>query len=161
MFGIGPMELIVIAVVAILFIGPKKLPQVMRQIGRFVVHARRHTEDFRSGFQTVMRDAENEIRNEEITKLREQLRDAKPLQSIANIADTNHTSSSAATGQSPNQTKSDHDDYHDPHHDAGDDFVKYEDLVKNREERLANEQTASATEDPSSKPLSEKDSPSK
>ena len=150
------MELIVIAVVAILFIGPKKLPQVMRQIGRFVVHARRHTEDFRSGFQSVMRDAENEIRNEEITKLREQLRDAKPLQSIANLGES---STSAPSTTTANHKVPEDDDHHHPHHEEGDDFVRYEDLVKNREERLSTEKEAVKADSAEPSQPKEKDIP--
>jgi sec-independent protein translocase protein TatB len=73
MFGIGPMELIVIAVIAIIFIGPQKLPEVMQKVGRLFVQLRRQTEDIRSSFQDVVRDAERELELEKVKKLRSQL----------------------------------------------------------------------------------------
>ena len=65
MFGIGFFELLVIAVFALVFVGPKKLPEVMRQAGKFFVHMRRTANDVRSTFDQVVREAEDEIRREE------------------------------------------------------------------------------------------------
>ena len=36
MFGVDTSELLVVAVVALLFIGPKELPQVMMRVGRWI-----------------------------------------------------------------------------------------------------------------------------
>ena len=47
MFGIGPMEIVVIIVVALLFVGPQKLPELAKQMGKFIVHAKRMTTDVR------------------------------------------------------------------------------------------------------------------
>ena len=73
MFGIGPMELIVIAVIAIIFIGPQKLPEVMQKVGKLFVQLRRQSEDIRSSFQDIVRDAERELELEKVKKLRSQL----------------------------------------------------------------------------------------
>lgn len=70
MFGIGFFELLVIAVFALIFVGPKKLPDVMRQAGKFFVQIRRTTNDVRSTFEQVVRDAEEELRREEIAQMR-------------------------------------------------------------------------------------------
>ncbi|MFP6610072.1 MAG: Sec-independent protein translocase protein TatB [Deltaproteobacteria bacterium] len=45
MFGIGATELIVILVVALLVIGPKKLPELARSLGRGLAEFRRATGD--------------------------------------------------------------------------------------------------------------------
>ncbi len=45
MFGIGATELIVILVVALLVIGPKKLPELARSLGRGLAEFRRATSD--------------------------------------------------------------------------------------------------------------------
>ena len=87
MFGIGPMELLVISVAALLFIGPKRLPGAMRQLGKIFVQARRHTEEFRSGFQGMMRDAEQEVRMEELNKLKEEIKDLKPVSTVSHLLD--------------------------------------------------------------------------
>ena len=60
MFGIDSGELLVIAVVALVVIGPKDLPRVMRTLGNFIGQARGMARHFRSGLDTMMREAELE-----------------------------------------------------------------------------------------------------
>ena len=60
MFGIDSGEILIIAVVALVVIGPKDLPRVMRTIGNFVGRARGMAKHFRSGLDTMMREAELE-----------------------------------------------------------------------------------------------------
>jgi sec-independent protein translocase protein TatB len=60
MFGIDSGELLVIAVVALVVIGPKDLPRVMRVVGQFVGRARGMAKQFRSGFDVMIREAELE-----------------------------------------------------------------------------------------------------
>ena len=58
MFGIDSNELLVIAVVALVVIGPKDLPRVMRAIGQWVGRARGMAKHFRSGLDTMIRESE-------------------------------------------------------------------------------------------------------
>ena len=60
MFGIDSTELLLVAVVALIVIGPKDLPKAMRTIGQFVGRARGMARHFRAGFDTMMREAELE-----------------------------------------------------------------------------------------------------
>lgn len=60
MFGIDSSEFLLIAVVALLVIGPKDLPRVMRLVGGWVGRGRAMTRHLRSGFDTMMREAELE-----------------------------------------------------------------------------------------------------
>jgi sec-independent protein translocase protein TatB len=60
MFDIGYSELLVIAVVALIVIGPKDLPRVMRIVGQWVGRARGMARHFRSGVDTMMRESELE-----------------------------------------------------------------------------------------------------
>jgi sec-independent protein translocase protein TatB len=60
MFDIGYSELLVIAVVALIVIGPKDLPRVMRTVGNWVGRARGMARHFRSGIDTMMRESELE-----------------------------------------------------------------------------------------------------
>ena len=60
MFGVDTSELLVVAVVALLFIGPKELPRVMMQVGRWVGKVRGYARHFTSGIENVIREAELE-----------------------------------------------------------------------------------------------------
>ena len=60
MFGIDSAELLIIAVVALVVIGPKDLPRVMRTIGKWVGRRAAWPRHFRSGLDTMMREAELE-----------------------------------------------------------------------------------------------------
>jgi sec-independent protein translocase protein TatB len=58
MFDIGWSELIVIAVVALIAIGPKELPGVLRMVGQWMGKARKMAAEFQGQFQEAMREAE-------------------------------------------------------------------------------------------------------
>ena len=60
MFDIGYSELLVVAVVALIVIGPKDLPRVMRTVGHWVGRARGMARHFRSGIDTMIRESELE-----------------------------------------------------------------------------------------------------
>jgi sec-independent protein translocase protein TatB len=60
MFDIAPTELLLVAVVALLVIGPKDLPRVMRAVGQWVGRARGMARHFRSGIDAMIREAELE-----------------------------------------------------------------------------------------------------
>ena len=72
MFGIGIPEIIVIIVVALVFIGPDKLPGVLRSIGKGLVELKRATSDVRSTVQDEMHKIEEEI---ELKEIRESAQD--------------------------------------------------------------------------------------
>lgn len=58
MFDIASPELLLVAVVAIVVIGPKDLPKAMRVVGYWVGKARGTMRQFRSGFDAMVREAE-------------------------------------------------------------------------------------------------------
>jgi sec-independent protein translocase protein TatB len=58
MFDIGWSELALIAVVALIAIGPKELPSVLRTVGQWMGKARRMAAEFQGQFQEAMREAE-------------------------------------------------------------------------------------------------------
>jgi sec-independent protein translocase protein TatB len=58
MFDIGWSELVVIAVVALVAIGPKELPGVLRMLGQWMGKARKMAAEFQGQFQEAMREAE-------------------------------------------------------------------------------------------------------
>ncbi len=60
MFDLGWSELLLVAAVALLVIGPKDLPVAMRAVGRWVGKARAMTRHVRAGFDEMVRQAELE-----------------------------------------------------------------------------------------------------
>jgi sec-independent protein translocase protein TatB len=58
MFDIGWSEFAVIAVVALIAIGPKELPGVLRTVGQWMGKARKMAAEFQGQFQEAMREAE-------------------------------------------------------------------------------------------------------
>ena len=58
MLDIGSPELLLIAIVAIVVIGPKDLPKAMRVVGYWVGKARGTMRQFRAGFDAMVREAE-------------------------------------------------------------------------------------------------------
>ena len=58
MFDIAPTELLIVGLVALVVIGPKDLPRVLRTVGQWVGRARGMARHFRSGIDTMIREAE-------------------------------------------------------------------------------------------------------
>ena len=58
MLDIAPSELLLVAFVALVVIGPKDLPKAMRVVGYWVGKARGVARQFRSGFDEMVREAE-------------------------------------------------------------------------------------------------------
>jgi sec-independent protein translocase protein TatB len=58
MFDIAPSELLLVAIVALLVIGPKDLPRVLRTVGNWVGKARGVARQFRAGFDEMVRESE-------------------------------------------------------------------------------------------------------
>ena len=60
MFGVDTSELILVAVLALIFIGPKDLPMTLRTVGRWVGQVRGMARHFHSGIENIIREAELE-----------------------------------------------------------------------------------------------------
>jgi sec-independent protein translocase protein TatB len=60
MFGVDSTEFAVVAILALIFIGPKDLPKVLRTIGYWVGRMRGMARHFTSGIENMMREAELE-----------------------------------------------------------------------------------------------------
>ena len=60
MFDIAPSELLVVLLVAIVVIGPKDLPIALRTAGKWIGKMRRMSAHFRSGVESMIREAELE-----------------------------------------------------------------------------------------------------
>src|SRR5215468_11719879 len=74
MFDIGWGEFVVIAVVALIVIGPKELPAVLRAIGQWTTKIRRMASEFQSQFQEALREAEMADLKKEVDSLNDTAR---------------------------------------------------------------------------------------
>ena len=66
----GFLELVLIAVVALVVVGPKDLPKLMRSAGRLVAKARAMAGEFTAAFDQMAREAEMEDLRKEIDELK-------------------------------------------------------------------------------------------
>jgi Tat protein translocase TatB subunit len=55
-FGVGYSELFVLALIAVIVIGPKDLPKVLRSFGQFMAKARGMARDFQGHVDAAMKD---------------------------------------------------------------------------------------------------------
>lgn len=67
---IGATELMVIALVALVFVGPKDLPLMLRKLGEFTAKMRRMASDFRTSFDDMARQSELEDLRREVEQMR-------------------------------------------------------------------------------------------
>ncbi len=80
MFEVAWSELFIIVIVAIIVVGPKELPGMLRAFGRIVGKLRRSADDFRRQFEESVREAGGEDLQKELNELRRN----NPLNEIRN-----------------------------------------------------------------------------
>ena len=78
MFDIAPSEFVLIAAVAILCIGPKDMPRALRTAGRWMGKMRRVSNHFRTGMETMIREAELEEMEQKWREQNEAIMKAHP-----------------------------------------------------------------------------------
>lgn len=62
--GVGPLELIVILIVALVFVGPERLPRLAADVARTIRDIRRYTASFSAEFSEVIKEFEKETESE-------------------------------------------------------------------------------------------------
>ena len=85
MFDIGWGELLVIGVVALLVVGPKELPALLRTLGQGMTKLRRMASEFQGQFQEAMREAEIADLKKEADKLLDSASSMNPLTQVEKI----------------------------------------------------------------------------
>lgn len=68
--GIGFSEILVLGLAALIFIGPKDLPLLMRRLGQFVGKGRRMAAEFQAAFDDIARQSELDELKKEIEDLK-------------------------------------------------------------------------------------------
>ena len=82
MFDIGWSELVLIGVVALIAIGPKELPGVLRMVGQWMGKARKMAAEFQGQFQEAMREAEMADLKKSFDEVKEAATGFNPLTSL-------------------------------------------------------------------------------
>ena len=77
--GIGGMEYVVIAVVALLVVGPERLPALLHKLGKWVAKARNMANEFRASFDEMARQSELDDLRKEVDALRRGQSNMMPL----------------------------------------------------------------------------------
>ena len=68
MFGIGMPELIVIMVIALVVVGPHKLPELARSLGKGLAELKRATEDFKRDLDLEAQKHDNQAEKERVAR---------------------------------------------------------------------------------------------
>jgi sec-independent protein translocase protein TatB len=98
MFDISWTELLVIAVVAIIVVGPKDLPRALRTVGRFAGKAKRMARDFQNQFNEALREAE-------IDTIRKEVESVAKIDPMADMRkEVRDIEAGLKTGLNPNAT---------------------------------------------------------
>lgn len=80
MFDIGWSELLALVVIAIVFVGPKDLPRMMRTAGQYVAKVRAMAREFQTSFEDIARETELEELRKEVSSLRSHV--TEPMRSL-------------------------------------------------------------------------------
>lgn len=101
MFDIGWSEILVIATVAVVVVGPKDLPRMLRTFGKTMGQVRRTANDFKRQFDDALREAEREAGLEETRKQVQSIAKANPLADVKKDFDDSMRGSTAAASKKP------------------------------------------------------------
>lgn len=98
MFDIGWTELMVIACVAIIVVGPKDLPRMLRTLGQTVGKMRRLSREFQSTFNDAIREAEKQA---DIADMKKQVEDAANFDPLGDVKKSILDDASARRSEEP------------------------------------------------------------
>jgi sec-independent protein translocase protein TatB len=82
MFDISWTEFLLIGIVALIVIGPKELPGVLRTLGQWTRKVRSMAGDFQNQFQEAMREAEMADLKKQVDDMAHDLKDFDPLKEV-------------------------------------------------------------------------------
>lgn len=105
MFDLGGGELLVIGIVALIVIGPKELPGLLRTVGQGLGKLRRMASDFQGQFNEAMKEADLGETQQILTDLHSTVRSKFDISKIADMSETlsdSHTKPSGTIESSSN-----------------------------------------------------------
>ena len=101
MFDMGWSELLLVAVLAIVFVGPKDLPRVMRTVGQYAAKMRAMVREFQNSFEDLARESELEELRKQVAEMRETA--MKPLADLQRSASISSDQLNAAATPEPTE----------------------------------------------------------
>jgi sec-independent protein translocase protein TatB len=103
MFDISWTEFLLIGVVALVVIGPKELPAVMRTMGQWTRKVRSMASDFQSQFQEAMREAEMSDLKKQVDDMARDVTQLNPLKSVRDDVESIGKEVQTSLGAPPGQ----------------------------------------------------------
>jgi Tat protein translocase TatB subunit len=106
-FGIGIMELAVIAILALIVVGPERLPEVMVKVARFIQDFRSYSANITSEFSSAIEEMQAEFKditettNESLRAINQDLNSVTQDTSAPWVAPSTSTSSESTNGVEP------------------------------------------------------------
>jgi sec-independent protein translocase protein TatB len=104
-FDVGWGELVLIGIVALIVIGPKELPAVLRTFGQYMTKIRRMAAEFQSQFQEAMREAEMAELKQQFDAIHDAAKDLRGFDPVGTVRDQIETAA-AEKPADPNQPAS-------------------------------------------------------
>lgn len=86
MFNVGGMEILVIAIVALIVLGPEKLPGAMRQVGSTLGELRRMSQGLQTDLRSALDEAERDAERQRLAAERANDAGAPPTNEVAGTA---------------------------------------------------------------------------
>jgi sec-independent protein translocase protein TatB len=104
MFDISWTEFLLIGVVALIVIGPKELPGVMRTMGQWTRKVRGMASEFQNQFQEAMREAEMADLKKQVDDMARDVKDIDPLKGVRDDIANASKDVERSLGSTPEQT---------------------------------------------------------
>src|ERR1700689_2526659 len=104
MFDLSLTEFLLIGVVALIVIGPKELPAVLRTVGQWTRKVRRMAADFQGQFQEAMREAEMGDLKKQVDDLAQGVKNYDPLKDVKADVEAAGRDIQASLEQKPEKT---------------------------------------------------------
>ena len=90
MFNLGWTEILVIVAIAIIIVGPRDLPGMLRSAGQLLGRMRRMASDFQKTFNDAIKDAERQVGVDEIRKEVDSVKQLNPVSDLKNTMNINN-----------------------------------------------------------------------
>jgi sec-independent protein translocase protein TatB len=103
MFDISWTEFLLIGVVALIVIGPKELPTVMRTMGQWTRKVRGMATEFQNQFQEAMREAEMSDLKKQVDDMARDVKDIDPLKGVREDIESAGKDVEHSLGSTPEQ----------------------------------------------------------